>query len=318
MAILKYENLSHSDLSALSREKSVVFLSVGPLEQHGPHMPLGTDALSARFFSEKIVKRLSGSRPDWNFILFPTIFAGCDTLTYTGTIEVRPVTLRALLLDCCKQLAKDGFRTIIAVGAHGGPRHMVVLEEVAAKMRWRYRTRMISASARILYQVLQGDFGEKIAAQMQKTGTLMTADERAALKGDYHGGLLETSLMLAADPSLVKPEYKTLQPAIVESYWKLRRHSGKTVGQGLGHLGTPALARAEIGNAAVNVLLDETEPLLERFLQGEDVYKLFRSKFYYIPFFRTHFKFLILLIICVFAYGIAWMILNRYLLEMYK
>src|SRR5258708_866518 len=99
MPIFKYENLTHLELAGLPRDKTAVFICAGPLEQHGPHLPLGTDAQSAAYFSEKIAERLSVSRPDWNFVLFPTIFAGSDTLTYTGTIEVRPGVLRNLLMD---------------------------------------------------------------------------------------------------------------------------------------------------------------------------------------------------------------------------
>src|SRR5262249_6341817 len=147
MAILRYENITHLELSALPRDKTAVFLSVGPLEQHGPHLPLGTDGLTADFFSEQLARRLAEKRPDWTFILFPTMFAGSDTLTYTGSIEVKPTVLRTLLLAQCSQLARDGFRNLVAVGTHGGPRHMVVLEEVAARMAWRHRARMVSASA---------------------------------------------------------------------------------------------------------------------------------------------------------------------------
>ena len=318
MPILKYENLTHSELGALPREKTVVLLPAGPLEQHGPHLPLGSDAFSAEYFSERMAERLEAARPDWHFLIFPTIFAGCDTLTYTGSVEVRPATFRALLLDCCKQLARDGFKSIIAVGAHGGPRHMVVLEEVAARMRWRHRARMVSASARILFEVLRGTFVEKIAVQMERAGHKLSDDERAGLKNDYHGGLLETSLLMVARPELVKPTFKTLQPAILKSIWHFRRSSGKTVGQGLGYLGSPALARPEIGQAAVEVLINDSVPLLERFLDGADVSRHFRSKFYYVPFFRTDFKIFILLVLYPMLLGAAWWSLSQVLVGLSK
>src|SRR5579871_3656367 len=182
MPVLRYENLTHLELSALPRDRTVVFLCVGPLEQRGPHLPLGTDALSASYFAELLAERLHGKKSEWTFLLFPTIFAGSDTLTYTGSVEIRPRVLRELLLDNCRQLARDGFRTIVAFGTHGGPRHMVVLEEVAAKMRWRHRTRMVSASARVLYDILQGRIGDKIVARMASLNQPMTDDEKAALK----------------------------------------------------------------------------------------------------------------------------------------
>ena len=318
MAILRYENMTHTDLSGLQRDKTAVFLCAGPLEQHGPHLPLGTDAMTAEFFSAQMAERLAVNHSEWNFVLFPVYFAGSDTLTYTGTVEVKPATLRALLMDCCKQLARDGFRNIVLFGTHGGPRHMVVLEEVAEKMRWRYRTRAVSASARILHEVMKGGIIERIAERLEKAGGALSAPEREGLKNDYHGGLLETSVMMIAKPELVRPVFKTLQPAIVDRYWKLRRNSGKKVGDGLGHLGTPALARPEIGKAAVDILLDDTAPLLEKFLAGENVNKKFRSKFYFVPFFRTDFKVLMMLILYPIVIFITWIFLNRTLVGMLK
>lgn len=318
MAILHYENLTHTDLSALQRDKTVVFLCAGPLEQHGPHLPLGTDAFTATYFSEQIAVRLSVNRGDWNFLLFPTIFAGADTLTYTGSIEVRPTILRALLLACCQQLARDGFRNIVLFGTHAGPRHMVVLEEVAAKMRWRHRSRIVSASAKLLFDVLQGNLIERLVQRMEKNGHLLSAAEREGLKNDYHSGLLETSVMMVAKPELVRPVFRSLEPALVDNFWKLRRNSGKKVGAGLGHLGSPALARPEIGKAVVEVFLDETAPLLERFLAGENVNKQFRSKFYFIPVFRTDFKVLLMLILYPVLMFVIWLVLSRTIMEMVK
>lgn len=318
MAIVRYENLTHSELAALPRDKTVVFVCAGPLEQHGPHLPLGTDPITAAYFGEQLAETIAAKRPEWTFLLFPTIFAGSDTLTYFGSIEVRPRTLRALLLENCGQLARDGFRTQVLVGTHGGPRHMVVLEEVAAKLRWRHRTRAVSASARLLYEVLQGKFIQKIGDQMERSGQALTPAEKDGLNQDYHGGLLETSLMMVAKPELVRPIFKTLEPALVQSYWKLRKNSGKTVGAGLGHLGSPALARPEIGRAAVQVFVDDMAPLLERFIDGAKMVKEFRSKFYYMPFFRTDFNILVFLMLYPALLLLAWLVLSRYLLGVTK
>ena len=318
MPIYKYENLTHQELASLVRDRTVVLLPTGPLEQHGPHLPLGVDAMTAAYFGETLAERLLDARKDWNFILFPTIFAGSDTLTYTGTIEVRPAVLRALIYDCCKQLARDGFKTIIGINTHGGPRHSIVLDEVAAKVRWRYRARMINASGRILHDVLSGEFIEKIDSFMKNQSAPLSSAEKEGLKHDFHGGLLETSIMMVARPELVKPLYKELKPALVTSFYKLRRTSGRTVGEGLGHLGSPALARPEIGKAAVEVLLSDIIPLVDRFLKGENVYKAFRTKFYYIPFLRTDFRYLAIFAAACLVMTVMLWVVNVYLLEMFR
>ena len=48
MTILRLEDLSTPRLDALDRERTVVLLTVSPLETHGPHLPIGVDAFTAR------------------------------------------------------------------------------------------------------------------------------------------------------------------------------------------------------------------------------------------------------------------------------
>jgi creatinine amidohydrolase len=312
MAILHYEKLSFSELSALKPACTAVFLPVGPLEQHGPHLPYGTDALMAGFFSHKIALELQSKMPDWDMVIFPTLYAGSDTLIYRGTIEVKPSTLYAILHENCKHLAKSGFKNLIVVGAHGGPRHMVVLEEISAKIRWRYKARMISASAKALCDILAGKYCERIVTRLEKTGVPISEQEKEALKTDYHGGMLETSLMLAVDPSLVKPEYKQLKPAIVNSFLKLNRKSGMKVAPGLGYLGSPALASEALGKTVIELLIEEMSPRIERFLKGERNEREFRSWFYYVPFFRTHFKLLLYSVLWFVIMAILWRVMNSY------
>ncbi|MGE4232472.1 MAG: creatininase family protein [Bacteriovoracia bacterium] len=315
----KYEELSLEDLESIPREKTLVFIPLGPLEQHGPHLPLGIDAIMARHFSEKMAERLSGKFQDYHFILMPTLFAGSDTLTYKGSIEVDPKIVRGLLYSITRKLAKDGFRTLIAVGAHGGPRHMVVMEEVSTRMRWRHRARMISASAPIIMKTIQGKLLPKIESYLEKKGISLSQEEREALKTDYHGGMMETSLLLAAHPELVKQSYLGLETSSVASPYKIGKNSLLKVGNKLGYLGTPRLAKKEFGEATLEAILDEVEPMLVQFIKGEKgIEKKFHSIFYYIPFFRTDFRMLLILTVYILAVVLSWWFLSQFVMEMYK
>lgn len=292
-----YQNINHVELASLPKNKTAVLIPISPLEEHGPHLPFGVDAFLAEYFSSQMAQRLSESRPDWHFLILPTFFAGSDTLQYLGSIEVRQYVIKDLLYDCASKLARDGFQFIIAVGGHGGPRHMVAMEEVASKISWRFRgTKMISASNRFMFEALQGKLVPKLEQYFKNSGAPLTEDEVAALKTDYHAGFVETSLMMVIKPDLVKPGYKDLKPAIVPSVFRIRKNSAQKVGGGFGHLGTPSLARPDFGNGAIEVILGEMIPLIGRFLDGDEkVIKEFRSQLYYVPFFRTHFKYILIL-----------------------
>ncbi|HRK01286.1 MAG TPA: creatininase family protein, partial [Oligoflexia bacterium] len=297
--ILRYENLNYEQISGLNRGQTIVFIPCGPLEQHGPHLPLGVDAFSAQYFAEQSAERMKTSPKysQWSFILYPTIYLGADVFSHLGSLEIRPRTLRAVLSDVVGTLAKNGFKNIVLIGAHGGPRHMVVLEEVAARARWRWRAKVICASSKIITDVLRGRFAERIEAHMKSQGDAMTDQERSAVKKDFHGGFFETSLMLLARPELVNQSYKTLSPAVLENVWKMRKHSLKTISPGLGYLGFPSLARPAFAKSAVAVLLDETIPWVERYFAGEKVEKKFRSFLYYVPFLRTDFSLILVMLV---------------------
>ena len=79
MTIHRLEELSTPQLDALDRTRTVVILTVSPLETHGPHLPLGVDAFTARHFSESIAERLVADRPGWSVVLAPTLHLGSFT-----------------------------------------------------------------------------------------------------------------------------------------------------------------------------------------------------------------------------------------------
>jgi creatinine amidohydrolase len=61
LSIHRLEELSTPQLDALDRARTVVILTVSPLETHGPHLPLGVDAFTARHFAEAIAGRVVGT-----------------------------------------------------------------------------------------------------------------------------------------------------------------------------------------------------------------------------------------------------------------
>jgi creatinine amidohydrolase/Fe(II)-dependent formamide hydrolase-like protein len=212
-----------------------------------------------------------------------------------GSVEVKQLVVRELVYAVASKFAADGFKFMVVLGAHGGPRHIVALEEAAAKISWRYRlrgARLLAPFGGFITSVLSGKLAPQLEEKMKERNTPMSPEERDAMATDYHAGMVETSLMMVVRPDLVKPQYKDLKPAIVKKFWMIRPTSGQTVGGGFGHLGSPHLARPEIGHAAIDVLMEQMTPLLERFLAGDrKVSRETRSVFYYIPLFRPMFMY---------------------------
>lgn len=286
MTVHRLEELSTPGLDALDRERTVVILSVSPLETHGPHLPLGVDAFTARYFSEAIAERVLASRPGWAVVLAPTLHLGSFTFDTVGTVRVRQRVVRDVVVDYGRALARAGFRHILVSNGHGGPGHLVALEEAAAIVSRRHRVTMASFTGHLAWEFLRGRLLPRIEAGL---GRALSPVEREAFAEDAHGGWWETSIMLALRPDLVDDGYRTLPAAryslrerLVPNY-PLRRG-------GRGYVGHPALADPAFARATTEVLLAEAMTVVDGLLDGRIRPSERRSPFFVIPFFRTNFR----------------------------
>jgi len=286
LTVHRLEELSTPALDALDRERTVVILSVSPLETHGPHLPLGVDAFTARYFSEAIAERVVASRPGWAVVLAPTLHLGSFTFDTVGTVRVRQRVVRDVVVDYGRALARAGFRHILVSNGHGGPGHLVALEEAAAIVSRRHRVTMASFTGHLAWEFLRGRLLPRIEAGL---GRPLSPVEREAFAEDAHGGWWETSIMLALRPDLVDDGYRTLPAAryslrerLVPNY-PLRRG-------GRGYVGHPALADPAFARATTDVLLAEAMTVVDGLLDGRIRPSERRSPFFVIPFFRTNFR----------------------------
>jgi creatinine amidohydrolase len=286
LTVHRLEELSTPALDALDRERTVVILSVSPLETHGPHLPLGVDAFAARHFAEAIAERVVATRPGWAVVLAPTLHVGSFTFDTVGTVPVRQRVVRDVVVDYGRALARAGFRHILVSNGHGGPGHLVALEEAAAIVSRRHGVMMASFTGHLAWEFLRGRLLPRIETGL---GRPLTAAERTAFSEDAHGGWWETSLMLALRPDLVDEGYRGLPAAryslrerLVPNY-PLRRG-------GAGYVGHPALADPAFARATTDVLLAEAMTLVDGLLDGRIRPAARRSPFFAIPFLRTNFR----------------------------
>jgi creatinine amidohydrolase len=285
LSVRLLEEMSTPALDALDRARTAVVLTVSPLEEHGPHLPIGVDAIAARYFAEALAERLTVVRPGWTVLLAPTLHLGSFTFDAVGTVSVRQRVVRDALDDYGGSLARAGFRYILVANGHGGPGHLTALEEASAIVSRRHRVTMASFSGHLAWQFLRGRYLEKIAAAL---GRPLVDDERRAFAEDAHGGWWETSLMLLIRPDLVDPAYRALPPARYSLVERAVPNFPLRNG-GRGYVGHPALADPAFATAAIEVLMTEAMELVEGLLDGRLRPHDGRSPFFRVPFFRTDF-----------------------------
>jgi creatinine amidohydrolase len=272
-------------LEALDRARTVMVLTVSPLEEHGPHLPVGVDAFAARHFAETIAERVVAARPDWSVVLAPTLHVGSFTFDAAGTVAVRQRVVRDTVVDYGTALARSGFRFILVANGHAGPGHLTALDEAAAIVSRRHRVTMASFTGHLCWQFLRGRYLTAIEAEL---GRALTAEERRAFAEDAHGGWWETSLMLLLRPDLVDEAYRTLPPARYSLASRVVPNYPLKNG-GRGYVGHPALADPAFAKATTEVLMREAMTIVDGLLDGRLAPSDRHSPFFQVPFLRTNF-----------------------------
>jgi creatinine amidohydrolase len=257
-AVLHLEELTWPELDALDRAKTIVFIAVSPMEEHGPHLPIGTDWYTAQHFTDTLARAMEAARPDVVTLLMPPVPLGAGTMPLRGSVNVTV----DLVFDVARQIgaafARDGFHTIVFTNGHLSAWHMIALENAALWVSRRFGVQCIAPSASIVRAVLQrGDIATAI-------GDRLTPAEIAELQRGAHGGMLETSLMLHLHPQLVRDVFATLPPLSRRDM--VRHWRGRTPKSWQGYVGAPAQGHAEWGAIAAAAFAQAGAELLLRVL----------------------------------------------------
>lgn len=170
---------------AIKSGKRRVIVMLGAMEQHGPHLPIGTDTYLGYAVGERLARRLGDA------LVAPVVTLGYSVghLPMAGTVSIDEATLEAVIRDVCRSLAHHGFAEIILLCSHGGNYRAV--RNVLSGLRAAHPGTRISALT---------DFEE----WLEQTRRFAAAEGLDMARLGVHAGQGETSLMLAHRPDLVQ------------------------------------------------------------------------------------------------------------------
>ena len=228
-----WENLTMPEFEALRQQTQTVILPLGSLEEHGPHLPLGTDT----FHAIEVARRVGLLRP---VVVAPPLFYGIcrSTREHPGTVSISGDAWRAMLLALGREFCRQGMRHLVFISGHAGGTHMSAILESGEQLLAELPE--VKVAVVNLLDVLR----EVVAEQPDLVQT----------RGDSHAGEVETAIMMAAFPHLVKgtaPEEWPKFPKYILVRNKRRYWPG-------GVWGNPAPATAAQGEA---ILAAEAEKL---------------------------------------------------------
>ncbi len=179
-----WQDMTSEDLAAAQAGGWIAVLPIAATEQHGPHLPVGTDAMIAAGLVEAVTARLPEDIPA-TFLPVMPVGASDEHLGFPGTLSLSFSTLAATLSEIGASVAKSGVRKLVIVNAHGG--NSPVLDSSARACRMSQDLFVVTAS--------WARFG---------TPPETISDEEHAY--GIHAGDVETSLMLHLRPDLVRVE----------------------------------------------------------------------------------------------------------------
>ena len=117
---VEWQNLPASEICKIAaRDGSLAILPIGALEQHGPHLPVITDTISASTVAIAAARLVADDMP---VAVLPGLWLGMSEhhLPFGGTISVDYATMRAMLNCIARSLVSGGFKRLLIVNGHGG------------------------------------------------------------------------------------------------------------------------------------------------------------------------------------------------------
>ena len=240
MTRILFAELTREESRTIARD-GVLILPVGATEQHGPHLPVGTDSMGAEYVARAATAALADRFP---VAVAPTLWYGSSPhhLPFGGTMSLDAGTFLAVLMDLGRSLARASFRRLFIVNGHGGNHELIgiaardlALEEgleVAACSWWAMAHRELASAG---------------------------AAEIGRLPG--HAGAFESSLVLALDTALVReprphrPDWSSPLVGTVDAPVRIERPGSWEATDGF--TDSPSRGTAELGRTFLRIGVDK-------------------------------------------------------------
>ena len=218
---------------SVAKGYTTAIIPIGGTEQSGPAMALGKHNVRAAALSQEIAAKLGNAlvAPVIAYVPEGSLDPPTEHMRFPGTITVSKEVFTKTLEFAARSLKHSGFRNIVLLGDHGGYQQLEQAVACRLNSEWKATNTRVYA-IREYYLAATTDFA-----------TLLTARGLSREEIGTHAGVADTSLMLAIDPTLVRPE-------------QLR--SGRKFERSDGVYGDPRRSTAELGRLGTELIVNRT------------------------------------------------------------
>ena len=235
-----WQDMTTVDFQSLDVDRTIAVLPIAAIEQHGPHLPVATDHAIAEACINRVVELL----PDdlgVTFLPIQSVGKSNEHISSPGTLTLSWDTVTQAWIELGDSVHRAGVKKLLIITSHGG--NVPIMDIVARELRVRHDMLAVS-TAWARFGQPEGLFPEHESAY------------------GIHGGDVETSIMLAARPDLVKmdlaEDFKSTQLNFLQEFKYLRAHGPSQFGwkaQDLnvaGTVGDASNADAEKGRKSID------------------------------------------------------------------
>jgi creatinine amidohydrolase len=232
---LYFDDFTRSELNDIA-SSALIVVPLGATEQHGPHLPTGTDYRIAQHLALEAARILSA---DFPVLVAPVLpFGSSDHhLPFGGTLSLSSEVYYRVLCDLLKSLATCGFRQVFLLNGHGGNHELM---QVAAR-----------------------DIALKHPMHIGAASYWTLAPVAPEVPG--HAGLFETSMMLAIRQMYVSKDRPSRADWIAPPHTPYRDEQHGSWQSIDGYTDSPAAASVEAGNKYLESMLDSVVQALRSF-----------------------------------------------------
>lgn len=227
--------MTKDEFASAMKENPIVILPVGAMEEHGSHLPLGTDTYEVEYVVERLADRLDA-------VVLPTMpYGECrSTYNFPGTISLSFDSLRSTATDIISEVLRHGGKRMLIISGHAGRNHMVALKMAAQ-------------------EAVRKDGGLKIMV-LSDYDIVPGFKDATIPDWDGHAGMTETSRMLNIRPDISKKSRQVTKPKDPEHM--VLPDPERLFPSGI--MGDPRKASAELGGKIDDFILRRLISMIKR------------------------------------------------------
>ena len=259
--------MTWSEIRDIDKTRSMVFVVLAPIEEHGRHLPLATDIIEGEYWSRGAMKELE-QRCGIDCYYLPSFpVAAASVNEFYGSVHFSMKTTYEVAYAVLESVCFMGFVNIVVIASHADPQHQIAVEKAVRKLNKRNGVCAIAPMGQIFMGV-----SAKRPERLEKM-----EKEHA---NDFHAGWIETSCLLDIDAVCVREGYQQMPDSHITDKDMISAKKQLAAMGEYGYLGAPRYSSAQLGKDLNDNCIDAVCDAAEKFFRRKGYRKYSHYRLY--------------------------------------